>query len=59
MKQSKVKTLTISIPGEYYDKLEDMAKKDERSKSYFIRKAIDNYLEDIYLSEKAEKVFFF
>lgn len=56
MKQRKARTLTISIPGEYYDKLEYMAKKDDRSKNYLIRKAIDNYLEDVYLSEKAEKV---
>ncbi len=54
--QPKSKTLTISLPIECYNQLESLAKKDERSKNYFIKKALDNYLEDIYFSKRAEKI---
>jgi predicted DNA-binding protein len=54
--QSKSKTLTISLPAVQYDQLELLAKKDERSKNYFIRKALDNYLEDVYFSKRAEEI---
>jgi len=54
--QLKSKTLTISLPTVQYDQLEVLAKKDERSKNYFIRKALDNYLEDVYFSKRAEEV---
>lgn len=53
---STTKTFTISLSSDRYKQLEDMAKKNERSKNYFIKKALDNYLEDIYFSEKAEKI---
>ena len=54
--QLKSKTLTISLPAVQYDQLEVLAKKDERSKNYFIRKALDNYLEDVYFSKRVEEV---
>lgn len=54
--QLKLKTLTISLPAIQYDQLEKLAKEDERSKNYFIKKAISNFLEDIYFAKKAEKI---
>lgn len=53
--EKKSKTFTISLPSAYYEKLEDMSKKNERSKNFFVKKAIENYLEDLYLYQKAEE----
>lgn len=55
-KIEKSKTFTISLPISSYNKLEEMAVKDERSKNYFVKKALDNYLEDIYFSNRAEEI---
>ena len=40
------KTITVALGDELYDKLEQLAKADERSKSYFIKKAVKQYLEN-------------
>lgn len=49
----KAQTLTISLPVSSYDSLEKLAKESDRSKGYLIRKAVENYLEDVYLYKKA------
>ena len=41
------KTITVALGDELYDKLEQLAKQDERSKSYFIKKAVKQYLENL------------
>ena len=56
MKNFNTKTLTISIPSNFYAGLEKLALQQDRSKNYLIRKAIENYLEDLYFSKKAEEV---
>ncbi len=38
--------ITVRLPKELEEKLEQLAKKEERSKSYIIRKALEEYLED-------------
>jgi predicted transcriptional regulator len=44
--KTKNKTVTVLLGDELYDKLEELAKQDERSKSYFIKKALKQYLEN-------------
>jgi predicted DNA-binding protein len=50
------KTLTISLPANFYRGLERAALEHDRSKNYLIKKAVENYLEDLYFSKKAEEV---
>lgn len=52
----QTKTLTISLPANFYRGLEQAASEYDRSKNYLIRKAVENYLEDLYFSKKAEEV---
>jgi len=42
-----MQTITVKIPDDMAAFLEKLAKEEERSKSYYIRKAISNYLEDM------------
>jgi predicted DNA-binding protein len=51
--ESKNRVVTVSLAKEAYDKLEELANENERSKSYYLKKAFDNYLEDLYLYKKA------
>ena len=47
--------LTIKLPSEINERLNDLAKKTGRTKSFYAREAILKYLEDledIYLAEK-------
>ncbi len=50
------KTLTISLPASFYRGLEKAALDHDRSKNYLIKKAVSNYLEDLYFAKKAEEV---
>ena len=50
------KTLTISLPANFYRGLEQAALEHDRSKNYLIKKAVENYLEDLYFSKRAEEV---
>lgn len=50
------KTLTISLPFKFYKGLEAAALEQDRSKNYLVKKAVENYLEDLYFSKKAEEV---
>ena len=45
--ESKNRVVTVSLAKEAYDKLEELANENERSKSYYLKKAFDNYLEDL------------
>lgn len=42
----KLVTISAQIPSDLLNSLEDLCKKYERSKSYFIRKAIEYFLEN-------------
>ena len=53
VKESKNRVVTVSLGREAYKKLEELANENDRSKSYFLKKAFDNYLEDLYLYKKA------
>lgn len=47
--------MAIRLPDELEKRLDDLARKTGRTKSYYVREAIVNYLdeiEDIYLAEK-------
>ena len=37
--------LHVKLPKELYEKLKELAERDERTMSYFIRKALKKYLE--------------
>ena len=43
-----MKNINFRIPAELDDKLERLTKVTERSKTFFINKAIEQYLEDNY-----------
>ena len=48
--------LAIRLPKELEDRLADMAKKTGRTKTFYAKEAIMNYLEDLedtYMAEKA------
>ena len=52
--------LAIRLPDEIEKRLEELAKKTGRTKSYYVRQAILEYLEDMedyYLAEKRLKSF--
>lgn len=52
--------LAIRLPAEIEQRLADMAKKTGRTKTFYAREAILNYLEDLedsYIAEKAWKKF--
>jgi predicted DNA-binding protein len=55
MKSETVKTLTISLPANFYKGLEQAALEQDRSKNYLIRKAVENYLEDLFFMKKAKE----
>ena len=38
--------LTVRLPKELEDRLEKLAKKTERSKGYYVRKALEGFLDD-------------
>jgi hypothetical protein len=40
--ESKNRVDTVSLGKEAYNKLEELANENERSKSYFLKKALDN-----------------
>lgn len=42
-----MQTVTVKLPDDMAKFLEKIAKEEERSKSYYIRKAIARYLEDL------------
>lgn len=42
-----MQTITVKIPDEMAKFLEHIAAEEERSKSYYIRKAIAQYMEDL------------
>ena len=47
--------ISIRLPQEMEDRLEDLAEKTGRSKSFYIRQALEEHLEemeDIYLAEE-------
>ena len=53
-----MQTITVKIPDDMAKFLEKLAKEEERSKSYYIRKAIAQYAEDladIYVAKKRRK----
>ncbi len=53
--------LAIRLPKELEDRLTDMAKKTGRTKTFYAKEAILNYLEDLedtYIAEKALDEFY-
>ena len=52
----KAKTMTISLSSEEYQALDKLSIEHERSRNYLIRKAIQNYLEDLHFYQKALEV---
>ena len=44
--EKKFVTISAQIPSDLLDSLEILCEKYERSKSYFIRKAIESFLEE-------------
>lgn len=56
MKTEQIKTLTISLPLYFYQSLESIALEQDRSKNYLIKKAVENYLEDLHFTKKAEEI---
>jgi len=44
--EKKFVTISAQIPSDLLDSLEVLCEKYERSKSYFIRKAIESFLEE-------------
>lgn len=54
--KTKIKTLTISLPITFYEGLEKASLQNDRSKNYLIKKAVENYLEDLYFYNKAMAV---
>jgi predicted DNA-binding protein len=42
-----MQTITVKIPDDMAEFLEKIAAEEERSKSYYIRKAIAHYMEDL------------
>ena len=55
-RQKQTKTLTISLPENFYRGLEQAALDQDRSKNYLIKKAVENYLEDLFFSKRAEEI---
>jgi predicted DNA-binding protein len=53
---NSTKTFTIVLPIQFYQGLERAALDQDRSKNYLVKKAVENYLEDLYFSKKAEAV---
>lgn len=53
-KSQQTKTLTISLPIALYKTLEVKAQKNDRSKNYLVRKALETHL-DFGSSEKSNK----
>ncbi len=49
-------TLTVRIPEDLNAVLEEFCKTDERSKSWFVKKALQNYLEDLEDQRLAQKL---
>lgn len=56
--------LAVRIPKELEDQLEELAKTTKRSKSYYVREALEQYLEDysdylraIAALEKSKKIY--
>lgn len=47
-----MKILTVRLATEINKRLDDLAKKTGRTKSFYVREAILKYLEDVYLAEK-------
>ncbi len=48
--------LTVRLPKELGDRLDKLARETDRPKSYYVREALNEYmddLEDIYLAERA------
>lgn len=56
MRTENTKTFTISLPAHFYKGLEQAALDQDRSKNYLVRKAIENYLEDLFFLKKAEEI---
>lgn len=53
-----MQTITVKIPDDMAKFLEKLAKEEERSKSYYIRKAISEYMEDmadLYVAKRRRK----
>ena len=44
--------LTIRLPESTEERLSRLAKETGRTKSFYVKEALKNYLEDIYLSDK-------
>ena len=42
----------VRIPDETYARLKDLAEKTGRTATYYIKEAIEEHLEDIYLAEQ-------
>lgn len=56
--------LAVRLPRELEDQLEELAKTTKRSKSYYVREALEQYLEDysdylraIAVLEKSKKIY--
>jgi RHH-type rel operon transcriptional repressor/antitoxin RelB len=50
-----MQTITVKIPDDMAKFLDKIAKEEERSRSYYIRKAISEYMEDmadLYVAKK-------
>ncbi len=48
-------TISVSLPDKLSEMLETFSKKEERSKSYYIKKALDNYFTQRFEEEEDYK----
>ena len=62
--QSKKKTVTAQLPKELFERLDALAKAESRSKSYYIQKGVEEFLngaqsdiEDAFEAQKRYKAF--
>lgn len=56
MRAQKIDTITIKIPHNIVAQVDLLAKKQDRSRSAVIRKALQEYLEDLQDVKDAEKI---
>ncbi len=55
MKENKVVTISAQIPADLAELLEDLCKNNERSKSFYIKKALEKFIHELADQEKIKK----
>lgn len=41
-------TISVTLPAEYVDKLDKLAKQDDRSRGYIVARIVKSYIDKIY-----------